>query len=98
MLEEDFITDMVCLAEAQNALSAIIKDPHKAASWIKSIFKANGTVIEIDKNILIVSFRYLDHLIVWDAIHYAAALLNNCSEIVSYDKDFDGLEIKRIEP
>ena len=33
-----------------------------------------------------------------DLIHYTTALLNNAAGIYSYDKDFDGLEIKRIEP
>ncbi len=33
-----------------------------------------------------------------DLVHYTVALLNNVSEIYSYDKDFDKLEIKRVEP
>ena len=33
-----------------------------------------------------------------DMIHYTIALLKNTSGIYSYDKDFNGLEIKRIEP
>ena len=37
-------------------------------------------------------------LIINDLIHYTIALLNNVAGIYSYDKDFDGLEIKRMEP
>lgn len=34
-----------------------------------------------------------------DALHAAAAIENKISVIVSYDKDFDGIEgIKRVEP
>jgi len=33
-----------------------------------------------------------------DMVHYTVALLNNVSGVYSYDKHFDGLEIKRIEP
>ena len=33
-----------------------------------------------------------------DLVHYTVALLNNVSGIYSYDKHFDKLEIKRIEP
>ena len=33
-----------------------------------------------------------------DLIHYTTALLNNADGIYSYDKDFEGLEIKRMEP
>ncbi|MEK6962812.1 MAG: PIN domain-containing protein [Nanoarchaeota archaeon] len=98
VLCEEFITNMVCLAEAQEALATILKNQEQAASWMKSVFKANGVIVDVDKNTLFESFKYLDHLTIWDAIHYATALLNNCSEIVSYDKDFDGLKIKRMEP
>lgn len=30
-------------------------------------------------------------------INCTTALLNNCSKIISYDKDFDKLELKRVE-
>src|SRR3989338_3013475 len=33
-----------------------------------------------------------------DMVHYTVALLNNVSGIYSYDKHFNGLEIKRLEP
>ena len=33
-----------------------------------------------------------------DLIHYTSAVLNNCSEIVSFDKDFINLDLKRVEP
>lgn len=98
VLSEEFVTDMLCLAEAQDALTAIIKNREQATFWVKSVFKANGIVLDIDKNILIESFKHLDRLRVLDAIHYAAALLNGCSEFLSYDKDFNTLSIKRVEP
>ena len=33
-----------------------------------------------------------------DLVHYTAALLHNAEGMYSYDRDFNGLEIKRIEP
>lgn len=39
--------------------------------------------------------KYL--LSIFDMIHYTCTLINNCESIVSYDKDFDGLEILREE-
>jgi len=33
-----------------------------------------------------------------DMVHYTVAMLNDVSGIYSYDKHFDGLEIKRVEP
>ncbi|MBI2632177.1 PIN domain-containing protein [Candidatus Pacearchaeota archaeon] len=44
---------------------------------------------------LIRSKKY-DKLKFIDLIHYMTALLNNCDEIISFDTDFNGLEIKRV--
>ena len=46
------------------------------------------------------SFKRIDkyNLNIFDLINYVTALINNCSEFVSYDKHFDNLEIKRVEP
>ena len=54
---------------------------------------------QLDKNLLFEAFKRDEkyNLDTFDLINYTTALLNNCSEIVSYDRDFDGLEIKRVE-
>jgi len=100
VLQEDFITDTVCLVEAQHSISAIKNDKSYAADCIKSLFRGSGIIIHLDKNLLFESLKRIEKydLKISDLIHYTTALLNNCSEIVSYDKDFDGLEIKRVEP
>lgn len=100
ILDEGFITDMVCVAEAQDALTTILKDKEKAINCVRSLFKGDNIILPVDKNIFFEALKKanISNLFIMDAIHYAAALLNNCSEIISYDKDFDGLEIKRAEP
>lgn len=100
VLDEGFVTDMICMAEAQDALTMILKDKEKAINCARSLFKGNNIILPVDKNIFFEALKKanVSNLFIMDAIHYAAALLNNCSEIVSYDKDFDNLEIKRVEP
>ncbi|MBS3113586.1 type II toxin-antitoxin system VapC family toxin [Candidatus Woesearchaeota archaeon] len=100
ILSEEFVTNTLCLVEAQHALSIIKDNKSYAASCIKSLFKGNGVIVQLDKNLLFDSFKRIEkyNLDAFDMVHYVTALLYNCFEIVSYDKDFDNLEIKRVEP
>lgn len=99
-LYDDFVTTSLCLVEAQHSLSLIIGNKILASHCIKSLFKKNITVVQLDKNLLFESFRRIGKydLNIFDLINYAAALINNCQEFVSYDGHFDDLEIKRVEP
>jgi len=100
ILFSECVTNMLCLIEAFSMIQLIKKDKLSALQLIKSLFKTNCNIVDLDKNLLFETFRRIDktNLDISDLIHYTTALINNCSEIVSYDKDFDGLEIKRIEP
>lgn len=100
VLYEDFITNALCLVEAQHAISTIKNDKVYASDCIRSLFKSDGIIVQLDKNLLFESFKRIEeyNLNIFDLINYTTALINNCSEIVSYDKDFDNLEIKRVEP
>ena len=100
ILSEDFVTNMLCLIEAQHTISMIKDNKIYASNCIKSLFKSNNAIIQLDKNLLFESFKKLEkyNLNIFDLIHYITALINNCSEFVSYDKHFDNLEIKRVEP
>lgn len=100
ILFEDFVTNTLCLVEAQHAISIIKNNKKYASDCIKSLFKSNGTIVQLDKNLLFESFKRIEkyNLNIFDLINYVTALINNCSAIVSYDKHFDNLEIKRVEP
>ena len=100
VLKEDFITNTLCLAEAYHAISNIKGNKDYADNSIKSLFKSNGIIAELDKNLLFESFKIIGkyNLNIFDAVNYVTALINNCSRIISYDKDFDDLDIKRTEP
>jgi len=100
ILYEEFVTTSLCLVEAQHGISLIIDEKILASHCIKSLFKRNVTIVPLDKNLLFEAFKRIGkyNLNIFDLVNYAAALVNNCQEFVSYDKDFDNLEIKRVEP
>jgi len=100
MIFKEFVTNALCLVEAQHTISKIKNDKFYAADCVKSLFKSKGTIVQLDRNLLFESFKRIGkyNLNISDLINYTTALINNCSQIVSYDKDFDDLEIKRIEP
>ena len=100
VLSEDIVINTLCLVEAQHAISIIKDDKIYASDCIKSLFKSHAMVVELNKDLLFESFRRIDKysLNIFDLINYVTALLYNCAKFVSYDKHFDNLEIKRIEP
>ncbi|MBI2135911.1 PIN domain-containing protein [Candidatus Woesearchaeota archaeon] len=100
ILSTQFITNTLCLVEAIKMISTIKKDKIYAAKSIRSLYAYNCTIIDLDKNLLFEAIKRMDKydLKMFDLINYVTALLNGCTEFVSYDRDFNGLEIKRIEP
>ena len=100
ILYEDFVTNTLCLVESQHGISTIKNNKTYAANCIKSLFKSNGVIAQLDKNLLFESFKRIEkyNLNIFDLINYVTALSTNCSHFVSYDGHFDNLEIKRVEP
>lgn len=72
----------------------------KAEKCIKSLLKSNIEIIDMNINLVYEALKRINKykLSIFDMIHYTCALMNNCSSIVSYDSDFNGLEILREEP
>lgn len=99
-LYEEFVTNTLCLVEAQHGISTIKNSKIYASDCIKSLFKSNGNIVQLDKDLLFESFKRIEkyNLNIFDLINYVTALINNCSVFISYDKHFNNLEIKRIEP
>ena len=95
-----FVTDILCLVEAQYGITKITKDKNYSTACIKSIYKLSSRIVDLDKNLLFEALKGIrDYdLSIYDFIHYTTALQETCSRFVSYDKDFDDLEIKRVEP
>ncbi len=98
-VSEGGITDAFNLIEA---FFIIEKETNRerAQKSIKSLLKSNIHLIEVDVNVIFESLKKINtyKLSIFDTVHYTCALLSGCSSILSYDSDFDGLEIKREEP
>ena len=100
VLQEEFVTNTLVLVEAFNAISRIKNDKLSASNCVKSLFKANCIIMDLNRDLLFESLKRINKygLDFPDLIHYTSAVLNNCSEIVSFDRDFDNMDLKRIEP
>ncbi len=99
ILEGGGIVNSLVLAEAYNNIEKITKDKNLATDAIKSILN-KFEVVALDHNLLFEALRRAEryNLRIFDLIHYVTALLKGCSSIISHDKHFDNLEIKRKEP
>tara|TARA_Y100000310_G_scaffold17224_1_gene17098 strand:+ start:6626 stop:7003 length:378 start_codon:yes stop_codon:yes gene_type:complete len=95
-----FLTDTLALVEAYQALERITKDRSYVTIAIKSLLSKDCIIIPLHNDVLFDSLRkaHKYNLSIFDLIHYINAKINNCSTIASYDKHFDNLEIKRVEP
>ena len=71
-----------------------------AIEAIKTIYKLNIKIIEVDMNLIFESLKTAKkyNLKIYDLIHYTTAKLYGCKSIISYDKHFDQVDIKREEP
>ena len=94
------VTDTFSLVEAFFIIEKETKNREKAQRCIRGLLKSNLQIIDVDINILFESLKKIGmyHLSIFDMIHYTVARLANCEEIMSYDLDFNKLEIPRVEP
>ncbi|HKZ42213.1 MAG TPA: type II toxin-antitoxin system VapC family toxin [Candidatus Hodarchaeales archaeon] len=71
-----------------------------AQQCMKGLFRSNLTIIDLDVNIVFGAIKNMHRhaLNIFDSIHYTCALINDCESFVSFDHDFDGLDLKREEP
>jgi len=98
-ISEGGVTDAFNLIEAFFIIeNETIRE--RAQKSIKSLLKSNIHLIEVDVNVIFESLKKINayKLSIFDTVHYTCALLSGCSSILSFDRDFDGLEIKREEP
>ena len=100
VIKEGGIIDSVNLIEAFNIIE-FETNREIATNSIKGLLKSDLQIIEVDINVIFEAIKKsskIKKLKFIDLIHYTVALLNNCESIISYDSDFNNLEIKREEP
>lgn len=98
-LRKGGIINTVTLLEAFNIIEHEMNREH-ARDAIKSILKTNITIVTTDINLIFETLKRTEKttLRFIDLLHYTTALLHNCETILTYDKDFNNLDIPREEP
>lgn len=97
--EENNVSDTLALAEAFNIIELQI-GREAAILAIKSILRSTIEISNIDVNTIFEALKKAEQykqLKFIDLLHYTVASLKKCESIVSYDKDFDNLEIQRVD-
>ncbi len=101
ILREGGVTTSLALIETFNVLERVVSRDH-ATEAVRSLLKLNLRIVDVDVNLVFESLKRTTRykLRFPDPIHYtsASATLAQCKKIVSYDKDFDHLDIPRIQP
>lgn len=97
---EGGIVDTFNLIEAFFIIEKETGSREIAQKSIKGLLKSNIQIVEVDINIIFEALKRINRykLSIFDMIHFSCALINGCDAIISYDKDFENLDIKREEP
>ena len=100
VLREGGLVNVFNLIESFFIIEKETKSREIAQKSVKNLLKSNIQIIDVDVNLLFEALKRMNNLklSIFDAIHYSCAIVNNCNAIISYDKDFDKLDIPREEP
>ena len=100
IIKEGGLVDIFNLIEAFFIIEKETGSREVAQKSIKGLLKLNFQIVEVDTNLLFEALKKVNHikLSIFDTIHYCCAIINNCDAIISYDSDFDNLDISREEP
>ena len=96
----NLLTDFFVLAETYYIIEKY-KDKNTADKVVRKLLTLHALeIIPIDRYIFFEALKRVKKykLKINDMLHYTIALLRNASGFYSYDKDFNELEIDRIEP
>lgn len=97
IIREGGIIDTIVLIESFNIIEKE-RDREYATRAIKSILRANIKIIDVDLNLIFETMKRAEkykQLKFIDLLHYTTAIMEDCESILSYDQDFDNLEIPR---
>lgn len=100
LTEENLITNTLVLLESYAKITTINSEAYARAAIRNILGLANIKVMDFTNNLFFESVKRSQKykLKISDLAHFTTALLHNCNEIISYDRNFDGLDIKRVEP
>ena len=97
---EGGLVDTFNLTEAFFVIEKETGSRESAQKAVKGLLKSNLVIVEVDVNLVFETLKRATRfkLSIFDLVHYACAFVNRCDSILSYDKDFDNLDIPRTEP
>ncbi len=97
IIRQGGVINTINLVEAYNVLS-FETNTERATAAIKELLKSNLTVVPVDLTLVFETLKRtgkFERLKFIDLLHYVTSLLSACTTIVSFDSDFDGLDIPR---
>ncbi len=99
VIREGGVINALVLSETFTVLERVT-DRKVAQNAIVSFLRSNLEVVALDASAIFAALKWSKRIDLrfFDLIHYVTALTNECTAIVSLDKDFDNLELPRIEP
>jgi predicted nucleic acid-binding protein len=100
LYKEGLVSNTLVLLESYAKLGTITNQMHATKVIRHLLGLGNLEIANMDNNLFFEAVKRNRESMpkISDLIHYTTALLSGCTEIISYDKHFDGLEIKRAEP
>lgn len=99
IIREGGMINTVNLIEAFNIIESEM-NKEIAVSSIRGLLKSNLFIVDVDINLFFEALKRAPrykNLKFMDLLHYTTAVMNNCDAIVSFDKDFDKLDLPRKE-
>lgn len=99
-IREGGITNTIVLVEAFNIIEWQT-GRENATKVIRGLLKSNIHIVDGNMNLIFETLKRAEkykRLKFMDLLHYTTALTQACESILSYDSDFNNLEIKREEP
>lgn len=100
VIREGGITDTLNLLEAFHIIEHETRSRDLAQQAVRAVLRSNIHVVDLDAGIIFEAVKTAGNskLSIFDLVHCSSALASECTSILSYDRDFDGLAIERREP
>lgn len=100
ILKQDGVINTLVLVEAFQIIEQQVSREY-ATKVVRGLLKCPLQIVTIDINIVFEAIKRaekINHLKYLDLIHYTTAHLYACDSMITFDKDFNGLDIPREEP
>ena len=99
VIREGGVINALVLSETFTVLERIV-DRKVAQNAIASFLRSNLEVVDLDASAIFAALKQSKRMDLrfFDLIHYMTAFAHECAAIISFDKDFDNLDLPRIEP